>query len=94
MHPFPPFLPLSHSHLCLAVGHKVGLCGEEVLAVALASGAVELVGLQNGTLRPLVPVRLPPAHGLSPIPAFQPKPHCMPSRNCVGTVCQWAAHCS
>lgn len=96
MHPFPvsPFLPLSHSHLCLAVGHKVGLCGEEVLAVAVASGSVELVGLQNGTLRPLVPVGLPPAHRLSPIPALQPQPHCMPSCDCVGTVCQWAAHCS
>lgn len=98
MHPFPLFLspsyPLSHSHLCLAVGHKVGLCGEEVLAVALASGAVELVRLQHGTLRPLVPVGLPPAHCLSPIPTLQPQPHCMPSRDGVGTVRQWAAHCS
>lgn len=89
----PPLL-LSHSHLCLAVGHKVGLCGEEVLAVAVASGAVELVGLQDGTLRPLVPVGLPPAHRLSPIPALQTQPHSVPSRDCVGTVRQWAAHCS
>lgn len=93
-HSFSPVLPLSHSHLCLAVGHKVGLCGEEVLAVAVASGAVELVWLQHGTLRPLVPVGLPPAHRLSPIPAPQPQPHPMPGRDCVGTVRQWAAHCS
>lgn len=92
-HSLSPCLPLSHSHLCLAVGHKVGLCGEEVLAVAVASGAVELVRLQHGTLRPLVPVGLSPAHRLSPVPALQPQPHRMPSRNCVGTVRQWAAHC-
>lgn len=55
----------SNSHLCLAVGHKVGLCWQEVLAVAVASGAMELVWLQHGTLRPLVSVGLPPAHRLS-----------------------------
>ncbi|KAG7226538.1 hypothetical protein INR49_003860, partial [Caranx melampygus] len=82
------------SHFCLAVGHKVGLCGEEVLAVAVASAAVELVRLQHGTLGPLVPVGLPPAHCLSPVPTLQPLPHPMPGRDCVGTVCQWAAHCS
>lgn len=98
MHPFAfhflPFSLLSHSHLCLAVGHKVGLCGEEVLAVAVASGAVKLVGLQHGTLRPLVPVGLPAAHCLSPIPGLKAQTHRMPRRNCVGTVHHWAAHCS
>lgn len=97
MHPSPLFSPShphSHSHLCLAVGHKVGLCGKEVLAVALASGPVKLVRFQHGTLRPLVPVGLPPAHCLGPVPALQPQPHCMPCCNGVGTVCQWAAHCS
>lgn len=67
-----PSRPLSHSHLCLAVGHKVRLCGEEVLTVAVASGAVKLVGLKHGALRPLVPVGLPPAHRLSPVPGLQP----------------------
>lgn len=62
--------------------------------MAVASVAVELVGLQHGTLRPLVPVGLPPAHRFSPIPGLQPQPHRMPSRNGVGTVRQWAAHCS
>lgn len=92
--PFFFFFFFSHSHFCLAVGHKVGLCGEEVLAVAVASAAVELVRLQHGTLGPLVPVGLPPAHRLSPVPTLQPLPHPMPGCDCVGTVCQWAAHCS
>lgn len=70
LYPLSLFLPFSHSHFCLAVGHKVGLRGKEVLAVAVASAAMELVWLQNGTLRPLVPVGLPPANRLSSVPAL------------------------
>lgn len=87
-----PFLRSSHGHFCFAVCHKVGLRWEEVLAVTVASAAVELVWLQDGTLRPFVAVGLPPANSLSSVPALQAQPHCMASCDCVGTVRQRAAH--
>lgn len=88
----PLGLPFSHSHLCLAVGDEVGLRGQEVLAVAVAPAAVQLVGLQHGALRPLVAVRLPPSHRLRPVPALQPHPHRVPGSDRVGAVRQRAAH--
>lgn len=92
--PFSSVLSFSHGHFGFTVGDKVGLRGQVVLAVAVASAAVEGVWIQNGALRPLVAVVLPPAHRLSPIPALQPQPHCMPSCNGVRTVSQRAAHSS
>lgn len=96
----PYFLPLfvlhfpfpSHSHFRFAVCHKVGLRWQEVLAVTVASAAVELVGLQDGALRPFVVVGLPPANGLCSVPALQAQPHGVAGCNRVGTVRQRAAH--
>lgn len=63
-------LQFSHGHFCFTVGYEVGLRRQVVLAVAVASAAVEWIWIQNGTLRPFGPVGLPPTHRLSPIPAF------------------------
>lgn len=60
--------------------------------MTVASAAVELVGLQDGALRPFVVVGLPPANGLRSVPALQAQPHGVASRDRVGAVRQRAAH--